>query len=82
MIAQTPGLAIVLAITLNHANRFVRAGGTLLVAIGLAFIVLSIYPADTGERLPPRAQGGSVRNPSMRRPSWRWRRLPRSRAAC
>jgi cytochrome b561 len=40
-------LAIVLAVTLNHANRFVRAMGTLLVAIGLAFIVLSIYLADT-----------------------------------
>ncbi len=47
MTAQYLGLAIILAITLNHANRFVRAGGTLLVAIGLAFIVLSIYLADT-----------------------------------
>jgi cytochrome b561 len=45
--AQYLGLAIILAITLNHPNRFVRAGGTLLVAIGLAFIVLSIYLADT-----------------------------------
>jgi cytochrome b561 len=45
--AQYLGLAIILAITLNHANRFVRAGGTLLVAVGLAFIVLSIYLADT-----------------------------------
>ncbi len=47
MTAQYLGLAIILAITLNHANRFVRAAGTLLVAIGLAFIVLSIYLADT-----------------------------------
>jgi cytochrome b561 len=45
--AQYLGLAIILAFTLNHANRFVRAAGTLLVAIGLAFIVLSIYLADT-----------------------------------
>jgi cytochrome b561 len=45
--AQYLGLAIILAITLNHANRFVRAGGTLLAAIGLSFIVLSIYLADT-----------------------------------
>lgn len=47
MIAQYIGLAIILAITLNHTNRFVRAAGTLLAAIGLAFIVLSIYLADT-----------------------------------
>jgi cytochrome b561 len=45
--AQYLVLAIVLALTLNHRNRFVRAAGTLLVAIGLAFIVLSIYLADT-----------------------------------
>jgi cytochrome b561 len=45
--AQYLGLAFLVAITLNHANRFVRAAGTLLVAIGLAFIVLSIYLADT-----------------------------------
>ncbi len=47
MTAQSRGLAIILAITLNHANRYVRAGGTLLVAVGLSFIVLSIYLADT-----------------------------------
>jgi cytochrome b561 len=47
MIAQYLVLAIVLAVTLNHGNRFVRAGGTLLAAIELAFIVLSIYLADT-----------------------------------
>jgi cytochrome b561 len=45
--AQYLVLAILLAGTLNHANRYVRAAGTLLVAIGLAFIVLSIYLADT-----------------------------------
>jgi hypothetical protein len=32
--AQYLGLALVLAITLDHANRFVRAAGALLVAIG------------------------------------------------
>ena len=47
MVVQYLVLAIVLAATLNHGNRFVRASGTLLVAIGLAFIVLSIYLADT-----------------------------------
>jgi len=44
--AQYLILAVVLAFTLNHANRFVRAAGTLLAAIGLAFIVLSIVLAD------------------------------------
>jgi cytochrome b561 len=47
MIAQYLVIAIVLAVTLNHTNRFVRAAGTLLVTTGLAFIVLSIYLADT-----------------------------------
>jgi cytochrome b561 len=47
VIAQYLVLAIVLAVTLNHHNRFVRAAGSLLVAIGLAFIVLSVYLADT-----------------------------------
>jgi cytochrome b561 len=47
MTAQYLLLALVLAVTLNHPNRFFRAAGTLLVAIGLAFIVLSIYLADT-----------------------------------
>jgi hypothetical protein len=54
--AQYLVLAIELAVTLNHRNRFVRAVGTLLVAIGLAFIVLSIYLADTDgtfAALPP-----------------------------
>ncbi|MBC7800049.1 MAG: cytochrome b/b6 domain-containing protein [Gemmatimonadaceae bacterium] len=44
--AQYIILAVLLAFTLNHANRFVRAGGTLLAAVGLAFIVLSIVLAD------------------------------------
>jgi cytochrome b561 len=47
MIAQYLILAMVLAVTLNHPNRLVRSGGTLLAAIGLGFIVLSIYLADT-----------------------------------
>ena len=46
MTAQYLILAVVLAFTLNHANPFVRAGGTLLAAVGLAFIVLSIVLAD------------------------------------
>jgi cytochrome b561 len=47
MTAQYLVLALLLAVTLNHRNRFVRAAGTFLVAIALAFIVLSIYLADT-----------------------------------
>ena len=47
MIAQYFILAIGLALTLNSGYRVVRAGGTLLAAVGLAFIVLSIYLADT-----------------------------------
>jgi cytochrome b561 len=39
-------LAIVLAVTLNAQNRWLRAVGTALVAIGLAMIVLSIILAD------------------------------------
>jgi len=46
MTAQYLVLAIMLAVTLNHANRFVRAAGTALAAISLAFIVLSIALAD------------------------------------
>ena len=46
MTAQYLILAVLLAFTLSHANRFVRAGGTLLAATGLAFIVLSIILAD------------------------------------
>ncbi|WP_375453935.1 cytochrome b [uncultured Methylobacterium sp.] len=39
-------LALVLAVTLNHANRWLRAIGTLVVALGLTMIVLSIVLAD------------------------------------
>ena len=46
MTAQYLILAVVLAVALNHANRFVRAGGTLLAAIGLIFIIASIILAD------------------------------------
>jgi cytochrome b561 len=47
VIGQYLSLAVIFAITLSHANRFVRAFGTLLVAIALAFIVFSIALADT-----------------------------------
>jgi cytochrome b561 len=47
MTGQYLVLAVLLAVTLNHANRFIRAGGTLLAAIGLMFIVASIVLADT-----------------------------------
>jgi cytochrome b561 len=47
VIAQYLVLAVLLSVTLSHANRFVRSFGTLVAAIGLAFIVLSIYLADT-----------------------------------
>jgi len=56
MTAQYLILAVALAFTLNHANPFVRAGGTLLAAVGLSFIVLSIVLADldgTFAALPP-----------------------------
>ena len=39
-------LAVVLAVTLNHADRWLRAAGTLIAALGLAMIVLSILLAD------------------------------------
>jgi cytochrome b561 len=39
-------LAIVLAFTLNHRFGLVRAAGTLLAAIGLSMIVISIVVAD------------------------------------
>jgi hypothetical protein len=45
---------------LNHANRFVRAAGTLLVAICLAFIVLSICWAATDCTFAP-VQPGNLR---------------------
>jgi cytochrome b561 len=46
MTAQYLAIAILLAVTLNHANRFVRAAGTALAAISLSLIVLSIGLAD------------------------------------
>ncbi len=46
MIAQYLVLAIVLAVTLNHRNRVVRATGTLIAAISLSFMVASIVLAD------------------------------------
>lgn len=39
-------LAIVLAVTLNAANRWLRAAGTLVAALGLTMIVVSIVLAD------------------------------------
>ncbi len=39
-------LALILAVTLNHANGLVRASGALIAALSLAFIVLSIILAD------------------------------------
>lgn len=39
--------ALILAVTLNSANRWLRAGGTLLAASGLAMIALSIGLANT-----------------------------------
>ncbi|WP_375464035.1 cytochrome b [uncultured Methylobacterium sp.] len=46
MAAGYLSLAVVLAVTLNHANRWLRAAGTAVVALGLAMIVLSILLAD------------------------------------
>lgn len=46
MTAQYLGLALVLALTLNNRNRLVRAAGTLLAAIALGFVVLSVILAD------------------------------------
>ena len=39
-------LAVVLAVALNHRNRFVRAAGSLIAALGLAMIAVSIVLAD------------------------------------
>ena len=39
-------LALVLAFTLNHPNRFLRAMGALIAAIGLFMIVISIILAN------------------------------------
>lgn len=46
MIAQYLVLAIILAVTLNHRDRAVRAIGTLIAALGLTMMVASIVLAD------------------------------------
>lgn len=46
MIAQYLVLAIILAVTLNHRKRAVRAIGTLIAALGLTMMVASIVLAD------------------------------------
>ncbi|MBC8048880.1 MAG: cytochrome b [Chitinophagales bacterium] len=49
-------LALILAFTLNSSNRWVRAGGTLLAALGLSMIAFSIVLADfdgTFSAMPP-----------------------------
>lgn len=62
MTAQYLILAVAIAFTLNHANPFVRAGGTLLAAVGLAFIILSIVLADLDGTFAalPAGLGGAV----------------------
>jgi hypothetical protein len=71
MTAQCLTLAVVLVFRLS---RFICAGGTLLAAIGLAFIVLSIYLADTDGTFAAAPASIFGRNCSMRRLSWRSRR--------
>ncbi len=39
-------LALALAVSLNAANRFLRAGGTLIAALALSMLVVSIIAAD------------------------------------
>ena len=49
-------LALALALSLNAANRFLRAGGTLLAAVALSMLVVSIVAADfdgTFTGMPP-----------------------------
>ena len=49
-------LAVALALSLNAANRFVRAAGTLLAALALVMLVVSIVMADfdgTLRAMPP-----------------------------
>ncbi len=46
MIAQYLVLAIILAVTLNHRNRAVRAIGTLIAVLGLTMMVASIVLTD------------------------------------
>jgi cytochrome b561 len=59
-------LAIVLAFALNHSNGLIRAAGTLIAALGLAMIVVSIILADfdgTFSALPPRSDRLDTLNP-------------------
>lgn len=49
-------LALILAVSLNAANRFVRAGGTLIAALALSMLAVSIVAADFDETftaMPP-----------------------------
>jgi cytochrome b561 len=52
-------LAGILAITLNHANSYVRAAGTSIAAIGLLFIVASIVLADLDGTFAAFSRGAS-----------------------
>ena len=49
-------LALFLAVTLNAANRFIRAMGTLVAALSLASMVSSILLADFDGTFAMRAQ--------------------------
>ena len=46
-------LAVALALSLNATNRFVRAGGTLLAALALVMLVVSIVMADLDGTFEP-----------------------------
>jgi len=52
-------LALVLAFTLNHPNRFVRAMGALIAAIGLFMIVISIVLANADGTFAAFSEGAS-----------------------
>jgi hypothetical protein len=52
-------LALVLALTVNHPNRFVRAMGALIAAIGLFMIVISIVLADVDGTFTAFSEGAS-----------------------
>lgn len=54
MAAGYLSLAVFLAVTLNHADRWLRAAGTAAVALGLAMISLSILLADLDGTLTAR----------------------------
>jgi cytochrome b561 len=59
-------LALILALTLNHPNRFMRATGALIAAISLIMIVISIIMADVDGTLAEfseRASGLDVHKP-------------------